>query len=130
MIHLMITILHVIIDGAMDTLHYVVNDRPSKSTLKRQLQERLSAQFCFLSDEKRSELIKKLGNKCMLLSPAALHARSSEADARSSLNKEASTTASSDCNPLKLKDARRRSMRMKRSESLLKIVKVKQGKMK
>ena len=67
----------------------------------------------------------------MLSSPAAaLQASSPDADTRSSLNKEITTTVSSNCDPLKLKDAKRRSIRIKRSESLLKIVKVKQGKSK
>ena len=115
----------------MDTLHYVVNDKPTKSSLEKQFKERLTAQFCFLSEEKRNELTKKIKGKYKQISSAQTQMSSSELDIQnSSIQRTSTTVASRDYHTLRsdrrdCDNTKKRSKRPKRSDSLLEIAKYK-----
>ena len=94
--------------------------RPRKSKPKDEINERLAAQFCFLSTEKRNELIEKLGNKYMNLSSSTqmnTNATNTNTNANNTINTTYTTKSSSTSNE------RKRSKRMKRAgDSLLELV--------
>ena len=104
----------------MDTLHYVVNDRPTKSMLKSQIKERLTAQFCFLSDEKRKELIEKIGGRHMLTPSIKVQKNIISINARNS-SMPVTTIKNSNGSKSDSGSVNKRSKRVRIRDSLLKM---------